>query len=76
MTEIAVGVTCLGLGGMCMWAFKYWVDHQPPCTAEEFSRLVKQVNLLTESMTIVQQTSDSLRTAVGMSNMGRLTKVP
>lgn len=49
--------------------FCVWLEKQPVCTLEDFTKLTKQVNILTESMTIVQQANDSLRTAVGMSRM-------
>lgn len=72
---IAEAITWAGcvliISAAALIAFRWWLDSTPPCTRKEFERLVQQVNVLTESMTVVQQTSDSLRSAVGMTQIRR-----
>ena len=53
-------------------AYIYYLGKTPACTADEFAKVVKQVNTLTEAMSSVQATADSMRTAVGLvKGLGR-----
>lgn len=43
----------------------------PPCTRDEFAKVVTQLNTVTKDMELISQTADSLRSAMGMQNMMR-----
>lgn len=62
----------LGIFSIKAWAM--WLAAHPPCTREEFEKMVKQLNQLTMDMGAVVQTADSMRTAVGMSRLGVVQK--
>lgn len=66
---LLASVVCLCATSLKGWAM--WLASKPACTAEEFAKVVRQLNVLTEGFADVQVTADSVRTAVGMSKIAR-----
>lgn len=63
---IALAICVVWVSSLAFVGWVLYLRNQPACSAEEFQRVVKQLNTLTEAMAQVQQTADSMRTAVGM----------
>lgn len=72
MWEAVAWISCvLALCGSGVYCYCRWLAVQPPCTAEEFARVVKQLNQLTVDFSEIKATTDSVRSAVAMTRIGR-----
>jgi hypothetical protein len=68
----AIGwIVCISIiSGVSYLAWAKWLLVQPACTMAEFAKIVKQLNVLTEAMSEVKASADSVRSAVAMSRIG------
>lgn len=64
-----VACTAIVSGTFALCYFR-WLSVQPACTADEFARVVKQLNQLTMDLAEMKSTTDSVRSAVAMSRIG------